>query len=167
MSVFGPSKMSLMGSFHLVDARTSEGTGVVRGAGASTPVSSPATLTRSWRVCHLRIRLAGDIEENPGPEVLEPCSVCGKRVAEVGSRFGARCASNGVIRDAQASGVNQSSVDWRRGAVPPATTRSHYRPQPGVIGYGQYQIVGFLVWHLFFGDFRVLAEWALRCYPEL
>ena len=24
----------------------------------------------------------------------------------------------------------QSSVDWRRGAVPPATTRSHHQPHP-------------------------------------
>ena len=43
---------------------------------------------------------------------------------------GVRFASNGVKRDAQASGVNQSSVDWRRGAVPPATTRSHHGPHP-------------------------------------
>ena len=33
----------------------------------------------AWWVWHLRLRTAGDVEENPGPEVLDPCSVCGEK----------------------------------------------------------------------------------------
>ena len=92
----------------------------MRDAGASTPVFSPATFHQvAWWVCHLRIRLAGDIEENPGPEVLDPCSVCGEKGSrEGGFRSGARSASNGVTRDAQASRVSQSSVGWAPWSCP-------------------------------------------------
>ena len=34
-----------------------------------------------WWVCHVRLRTTGDVEENPGIEVLDPCSVCEKGVA--------------------------------------------------------------------------------------
>ena len=43
-----------------------------------------------WWVCLLRLRVAGIIEENPGPEVLDPCSVCGKRVS--GGWLSIRCS---------------------------------------------------------------------------
>ena len=90
-----------------------------------------------------------------------------QRLREKGRRRVARFVSNGVTSDALALGVSRSSVDWRRGAVPRGTNRSHHRPHPGVVGYGEYQIVSILlVWYLLFGDFGVLAEWALRCYPE-
>ena len=70
----------------------------------------------AWSVCHLHLRTAGDIEENPGPEVLDPCSVCGKRAA--GGWLSFRCS------------VCEQWCHCRHGAVRPATTQSHHRPHP-------------------------------------